>query len=80
MKGIDQRCRTVHTCTDSKGEPVKSRIEPVPDSLVGSMVDAISNLHGANVSVTSPAACCSVLFWSECTRSCYRYKLPHTSA
>ena len=80
MKGVDQRCRTVHTCTNSKGEPVKSRVEPVPDSLVGSMVDAISNLHGVNVSVSSPAACCSEPLCSECTLACYRQKLPQTSA
>jgi hypothetical protein len=29
---------------------VKPKVEPVPDSLVSSMVGAVSNLHGANVS------------------------------
>ena len=45
MKGGDQRCRTVHACTDLSGNSVKPRIEPVPDSLVSAMVGAISNIN-----------------------------------
>ena len=68
MKGADQRCRTVHACTDANGEPVKPRVEPVPDSLVSSMVGAISNIHGANVSPPNIAArpVCIVLLLSLC--------------
>ena len=52
-KGTEQRCRKVHSCTNGAGETAKPRIEPVPDSLVTSMVGAVSNLHGANVQRTA---------------------------